>query len=72
MTLKNKNKITTNNYQQLNLKKQQRQKQTKQTIRTRTELQKWRSFGALSAGRGKGKNGGKGTGNKKHNLVDTK
>ena len=47
-----------------NLKKQ---KQTKQTTRTGTESQKQRSHGGLSAGRGKEENGGKGTGNKKHN-----
>ena len=39
---------------------------TKQTTRTGTESQKWRSFGGLSAGRGKGESGRKGTGNKKH------
>ena len=38
---------------------------TKQTTRTGTESQKWRPHGGLSVGRGKGKNGGKGTGNKK-------
>ena len=37
------------NYQ-LNLKKQ---KQTKQTTRTGTESQKWRSHGGLSAGSGR-------------------
>ena len=42
------------------------QKQTKQTTRTETESQKCRSHGGLSAGRGWGENGGKGTGNKKH------
>ena len=41
-------------------------KKTKETTRTGTESQKWRSHGGLSAGRGKWKNGGKGTGNKKH------
>ena len=49
------------NYQQPNLKKQ---KQTKQTSRTGTESQKWRSRGGLSAGRGREEDGGKGTGNK--------
>ena len=44
----------------------QYQKQTKQTTRTGTESQKWRSHGGLSVGRGRGENGGKGTGNKKH------
>ena len=44
-------KMTTHNYQKLNLKKQkQKQKQTKQTTRTGTESQKWRSHGGLSAG----------------------
>ena len=40
-----------------------KQKQTKQTTRTGTKSQKWRSHGGLSVGRGK--SGGKGTGNKK-------
>ena len=45
-------KMTTHNYQKLNLKKQkQKQKQTKQTTRIGTESQKWRSHGGLSAGR---------------------
>ena len=35
-------------------------KQTKQTMRTGTESQIWRSFGGLSAGRGYGENGRKG------------
>ena len=39
-------------------------KKTKQTTRTGTESQKSRSHGGLSAGRGE--NGGKRTGNKKH------
>ena len=42
----------------MNLKKQQ-QKQTKQTIRTGTESQKWRLHGGLTAGRGRGENRGK-------------
>ena len=37
----------THNYQQLNLKNK---KQTKQTTRTGTESQKWRSHGGLSVG----------------------
>ena len=41
------------------------QKQTKQTTRTGTESQKWRSHGGLSAGRGR--MGGKGAENRKHN-----
>ena len=52
--------MTTNNYQ---LKKQ---KQTKQTTRTGIESQKWRSHARLSVGRGRGRMGGKGIGNKKH------
>ena len=55
--------MTTNNYQKLNLKNQ---KQTKQTTRTGTDSQKQRSHGGLSAGKGRGKNGVKCTGNKKH------
>ena len=52
-------------YQQLNLWKNP--PKAKQTTRTRTESQKWRSHGGLSAGRRwGGDNEGKGTGNKKH------
>ena len=47
----------------MNFKKQ---KQTKQTTRTGTDSQKWRSHGGLSVGRGSGENRGKDTGNKKH------
>ena len=54
--------MATNSYQQLNLKKQ-----TKQTGRTETESQIWRSFGELTVGMGTGENRRKGTGNKKHN-----
>ena len=39
--------------------KKQKQKQTKQTTKTGTEPQKWRSHGSLSARRGSGKKGGK-------------
>ena len=46
-------KMTIKNYQQLNLKKQ-KQKRTKQTTRTGTESQKWRSHGGLSVGVGGG------------------
>ena len=35
------------------------EKQTKQTSRTGTESQKWRSYGGLTAGWGKGEDGGK-------------
>ena len=45
-------------------KKKQKQNQTKQTTRRGTESQKWTSHGGLSVGRGRGENGGKGTGNK--------
>ena len=41
--------------------------QTKQTSRTGTESQIWRSFAGLSAGRRKGENEGKGAEIKKHN-----
>ena len=34
--------------------KQQKKKQTKQTTRTGTELQKWRSHGGLSGSHGRG------------------
>ena len=53
-------KVTTNS--QLSTtepKEKQKQKQTKQTTRTGSEPQKWRSHGGLSSG-----NGGKGTENK--------
>ena len=47
-------------------------KQTKQTSKTGTESQIWRPFGGLSAGRGKGENGGNGAGINKYKLVCTK
>ena len=53
-------------------KNKQKQAQTEQTTRTGTESQKWRSLGWLSVGRGKGENGKKGTGIKKHKLAGTK
>ena len=59
--------MTTNSQLSTAEPKKQKQKQTKQTTRTGTELQKWRSHGGLSAGRRRGENGRKGTGNKKHN-----
>ena len=40
-------------------------KKNKQTTRTGTESQEWRPHGGLSAGKGRGENGGTGTGNKK-------
>ena len=55
-------KVTTKS--QLSTTEPKKQKQTKQTTRTGTESQKWRSHGTLSAGMGK--NRGKSTGNKKH------
>ena len=66
--IKNMNiKMKTNSQLSTTEPKTQKQKQTKQTMRTGTESQKWRSHGGLSAGRGSGENGGKGTGNKRHN-----
>ena len=59
-------KMTTNSQLSTTEPKKQKQKQTKQTTRTGTESQKWRSHGGLSVGRGREENGGKGTGNKKH------
>ena len=44
--------------------KKQKQKQTKQTTRTGTESQKWRSHGGLSTGEWEEERGGKGTENK--------
>ena len=41
-----------------------KQKQTKQTTRTRTESQKWGLHGGLSVGRGQRDNEDKDTGNK--------
>ena len=45
--------MTTNS--QLSTTKPKNQKQTKQTTRTGTESQKWRSHGGLSVGRGRGR-----------------
>ena len=55
-------KMTTNS--QLSTTKPKKQKQTKQTTWTRTESQKWRSHGGLSAGMRRRENRGKGIGNK--------
>ena len=65
--IKNMNsKMTT--YSQLSTTEPKKQKQKQmQTTRTGTESQKWRSHRGLSAGSGWVENGGKGTGNKKHN-----
>ena len=54
--------MTTNS--QLSTTEPKKQKQTKQTTRTGTESQKWRSHGGFSSRSGRGKNGGKSTGNK--------
>ena len=45
-------KMTTNSKISITEPKNQKQKQTKQTTRTETESQKWRSHGGLSVGRG--------------------
>ena len=45
-------KMTTNS--QLSTTEPKKQKQTKQTSRTGTESQKWRSHAGLSTGRGRG------------------
>ena len=59
-------KMTTNS--QLPTTELKKQKQTKQTTRTGTEPQKWRSHEGLSVGRIiRERMGGTGTGNKKHN-----
>ena len=61
-------KMTTNSQLLTTEPKKKKKKQTKQTTRTGTEAQKWRSHGGLSVGREwGGRIGGKGTGNKKHN-----
>ena len=60
--------MTTNSQLSTTKPKKQKQKEPKQTTRTGTEPQKWRSHGGLSEGTGRwrGKNGKKGTENKKH------
>ena len=55
-------KMTTNS--QLSITEPKTNQTTKRTTRTGTESQKWRSHGGLSVGRGGGRMGGKGTGNK--------
>ena len=69
-------KMTTSSQLSTIKPKIQKQKQTKETTRTGTESQKWRSHGELSAGRGKGsgENRGEGRGNKigTKNKVGTK
>ena len=59
-------KMTTNSQLSTTESKKQKLKQTKQTNRTGTESQIWRSFGGLLVGRVKGENEGKGAGIKKH------
>ena len=49
-------KMTTNS--QLSTTEPKNQKQTKQTTRTGTESQKWRSHGGFSAGKREGENSG--------------
>ena len=56
----------TTNSQLSTTEPKKKQKQTKQTTRTGTESQKWRSHGGLSAWRGREENRGKGRRNKKH------
>ena len=51
--------MTTNSQRSTTEPKKHKQKQTKQTARTGTESQKWRSHGGLSAGRRRRENGGK-------------
>ena len=46
--------------------KTKKKKQTKQTTRTGTEPQKWRSHGGLLTGEWEVERGGKGTENKQH------
>ena len=59
-------KMTTNSQLSTIECRKQKQKQTKETNRTGTESQKWRSHGGLSVGKGRGENGRKGIGNKKY------
>ena len=58
-------KMTTNS-QLLTTEPKTKQKQTKQTTRTGTESQKWRSHRGLSAGEWEGGRRAKGTENKLH------
>ena len=52
-------KMTTNSELTTTKPKQTNKRETKQTTRTGTESQKWRSHGGLSAGRGGGRIGEK-------------
>ena len=58
------NSEMTTNLKLLTTTLKQKQKQTKQTTRTGTESQKWRSCGGLSVGKWEGERGGKSTENK--------
>ena len=60
-------KMATNAQLSTTESKKKNKKQIKQTTKTETESQILRSFGRLSAGKGKGENGVKGSGIKKHN-----
>ena len=51
--------MTTNSQLLITKPKKKEQKQTKQTTRTGTESQKWRSHGEFSVGRRRGRMGGK-------------
>ena len=56
-------KMTTNSQLSATKPKITKQKQTKQTTRTGSESEKWKSHGGFSVGRESGERGGKGTGN---------
>ena len=64
--IKTINSEMTTNSQLSTTEPKKNQTQTKQTTRTGTESQKWRSHGELSVGRGSGENGRNGRGTKKH------
>ena len=68
MTKNMNSKMTTNSQLSTLEPKTKTKTKSKQTTRTGTESQKWRSHGALSVGMWSGRMGGKGTGNKQHNL----
>ena len=61
-------KMTTNS-QLSTTESKKNQKQTKQTTRTGTESQKWRTHRGLSVGRRWGENGGKGAEKKRHRWL---
>ena len=56
--------MTTNSELTTTKPKQTNKRETKQTTRTGTESQKWRSHGGLSVGEWEGESWGKGTENK--------